>query len=446
MLKGHSVIELTDVNTGEVERYEDDNIVTNGLQYYSRYHSIPASVWLNLFSGIRVFDSQLEENVETSFAPLTVGTVGYAALDADTKDPKRGIFNQSESGALDDLSGVKLVWDFAQSQVNGTIACIGITPNEYLKLDSGSSTSPGLPVNIEYRYVQGITVDGVAGDDIVDYDFARGVATTFSSYKTQGKIRISKLYARFFYHSVVEGSPFYKVLEDVYIEIANDFSTCITEANFIGGDANYYYFVALKSINATTKPFKSIFLLIKIAKLDFSMSTSEFNFCEEAYPEEFFPNSSNSLCTSFFMGDHIYLANNSTRHYYKFKMSDLSFVKRIENELLYNVILYKSYILSRNDGVLFDGVSMDINDNIHSDIWLKSGKFSTATSYYNRKHFLPVLDGKYALIMINSGKIEMYEAAMLFTVNNLSSPVTKTADKTMKITYILKEVYPETAP
>ena len=127
MLKGHSVIELTDVNTGEVERYEDDNIVTNGLQYYSRYHSIPADTWKNLLSGIRLFDSQLEENTETLFAPLSVETIGYASLEADTTNPKRGLFNMAESGRLDDLSGVKLVWDFAQSQANGTIACIGIT-------------------------------------------------------------------------------------------------------------------------------------------------------------------------------------------------------------------------------------------------------------------------------------------------------------------------------
>ena len=33
-LHGHTKIELTDVNTGEVEIYEDDNMVTNALNSF----------------------------------------------------------------------------------------------------------------------------------------------------------------------------------------------------------------------------------------------------------------------------------------------------------------------------------------------------------------------------------------------------------------------------
>ena len=31
-LKGHTVIELTDVNTGEKEIHEDDNMITNAIK------------------------------------------------------------------------------------------------------------------------------------------------------------------------------------------------------------------------------------------------------------------------------------------------------------------------------------------------------------------------------------------------------------------------------
>ena len=33
MLKGKTIIELTDVNTGKVERHEDENMVTNALKH-----------------------------------------------------------------------------------------------------------------------------------------------------------------------------------------------------------------------------------------------------------------------------------------------------------------------------------------------------------------------------------------------------------------------------
>ena len=33
-IHGHSIIELRNVKTGEIERYEDDNMVTNALNYY----------------------------------------------------------------------------------------------------------------------------------------------------------------------------------------------------------------------------------------------------------------------------------------------------------------------------------------------------------------------------------------------------------------------------
>ena len=442
MLKGHSVIELTDVNTGEVERYEDDNIVTNGLQYYSRYHSIPADTWKNLLSGIRLFDSQLEENVETLFAPLTVETVGYASLDADTVDPRRGLFNLAESGRFEDLSGVKLVWDFAQSQGNGTISCVGITPNEYLVPDSvNSSSSP----NIEYREVSRPNNYNGAGS-IIDYDFKRGIETAYLSRKSKNTIVIRKIYARFYYHSIINESPGYVLLNEVNVDIPGEFSSCTTEARFLGSDVTFYYFITLKGNNTSVKPYVSNFMLIRIDKVTLNVQVEEFSFSEEAYENVYFSSISDQLNCSFLMNGYIYLGNkfstqsDSRSGLYKFKLSDLSFVKALlNNEKVSSIIYGGDNFLVRGDGVLFDGISMDLEDNFHEDRWL-FGKKTTGVDLY-----IPVENGLYTLKSYSSS-FAIYESSMLFTVNNLSSPVTKTADKTMKITYILKEVYPETAP
>ena len=37
-LKGHTVIELTDVNTGEKEIHEDDNMITNAIKQLLGYN------------------------------------------------------------------------------------------------------------------------------------------------------------------------------------------------------------------------------------------------------------------------------------------------------------------------------------------------------------------------------------------------------------------------
>ena len=34
MIKGKTTLELTDVNTGKVERFEDENILTNAIELY----------------------------------------------------------------------------------------------------------------------------------------------------------------------------------------------------------------------------------------------------------------------------------------------------------------------------------------------------------------------------------------------------------------------------
>ena len=142
------------------------------------------------------------------------------------------------------------------------------------------------------------------------------------------------------------------------------------------------------------------------------------------------------------MNGYIYLSNYKTGEFYKFNLSDLSFVKIIKDSNLSRTVTSAWPTLTRKDGTLLNGGSIDFDDNINPERWLSA--YSGSYAPYGT-HLFSVLDGRYALLLDYSN-IVVYESTMLFTVNNLSSPVTKTADKTMKITYVLKEVYPETTP
>ena len=143
MLKGKSVIELTDVNTGKKEVYEDTNLVTEaisdilnsnilGMLYNNTsFDGQSGEKWMlpivdKLTGGILLYQEPLEERVDDIYAPFSNPLIGYASSDANnTTDVRRGSRNLTESKRVD--GGYKFVWDFATSQANGTISAIALT-------------------------------------------------------------------------------------------------------------------------------------------------------------------------------------------------------------------------------------------------------------------------------------------------------------------------------
>lgn len=140
MLKGKTVIELTDVNTGQTEVYEDTNMVTEALMDIfntnlrgmlhdnTNFNGSSGEAWMlpiknNLMGGILLYQNQIEEKTDNIYAPLSNPLIGYASDDANnTQDVRRGSRNLTESKVVD--GGFKFVWDFATSQANGTISAI----------------------------------------------------------------------------------------------------------------------------------------------------------------------------------------------------------------------------------------------------------------------------------------------------------------------------------
>lgn len=171
-LHGHTTIELTDVNSGKKRKYEDDNIVTNALQYLLArggvfqwdplYHlfstnangSITKEMLVNtLTRGLMLFDGVIEENVETVKPPAGVNVVGCGSGITYTGDnTMAGSYNYQESGETED--GWKHVWDFSTNQANGTIACACLTTQAGGKITEGT-----WPYKNDYK--QGSTQDAV---------------------------------------------------------------------------------------------------------------------------------------------------------------------------------------------------------------------------------------------------------------------------------------------
>lgn len=161
-VKGTMTMELTDVNTGEVETVAEENLVTNAVNhifglnpmgvFYEIGDSIDGIKWQsgllpicpNAIGGILLFSKALEENADNIYSLSDNLPVAYASNNVNsTANVARGSMNLTESKKLD--NGYKFVWEFTPSQGNGTIAAAALTSaqggaNAYGSLVNDSST------------------------------------------------------------------------------------------------------------------------------------------------------------------------------------------------------------------------------------------------------------------------------------------------------------------
>ena len=169
ILKGHTTIELTNVETGEKEVVDESNMITNGiakvLEYLPTETNPPLSKLLvnrgdsvesgpiglkrsikMLTGGLLLFDSSLDENVDNIIPASGISTIGCASGVAYTgTNVMAGSYNDSESGEVE--NGYKHVWDFGTSQANGQIACVCLTTRE-----GGYTASGTYPFDSNYIF------------------------------------------------------------------------------------------------------------------------------------------------------------------------------------------------------------------------------------------------------------------------------------------------------
>lgn len=141
-MKGYTDIELTNVKTGEVRKYHDENMLTNGVMHalsqspysFGTFHEKRDGVmtdkppsWL-LMGGLLLFDKQLEENPETLVPPDGVKMVGNAVAGVSNASGVPEFGNFDAKASTYEVSGKtavqKFVYTFDTTQANGTIASV----------------------------------------------------------------------------------------------------------------------------------------------------------------------------------------------------------------------------------------------------------------------------------------------------------------------------------
>ena len=110
MLKGKTKIELTDVHTGEVEVIEEENMVTNALQYIFNpmgfvkaadpmYTTEYVYYYQTLTGGLLLLNKALEEKEDNVNLPSDVEQTGCAVYGKQNTSDQilRGNYNATES-------------------------------------------------------------------------------------------------------------------------------------------------------------------------------------------------------------------------------------------------------------------------------------------------------------------------------------------------------------
>lgn len=466
MLKGLMKIEMTDVHTGETETVLEQNMVTNALTNIFKPMGLDKSpsklltgmnpYYQNVLGGLLLFDSEIEENVNNLFPPSGVNLIGCAAygVQNNTTGTLRGGFNQTESELNMTDRYMKYVYDFTTSQANGTIACVCLTHKNGGYTSYGGKDAPfgnnyGLGMQVcdgQLQYVYTNYTGASTGDKysglsigttecIFLINMDEDVVYYFRIDNAK-KITIRKRRAYMKSVSVLENPYNQKPLVDSFEleELKTEMPTSYISYNFDPSD-NCLYIVSCANYyvdgNATFVITKVNFSTWKVTQYTMTNTTSErinlggmrTSYCHRGYI--------------------IFRGYNNSNHIFKMEIGNSANVEQLKFVGFTSVT--GTFALGINGRIYIEGYSSStyylyvINLDTNEILRVEASRIIGGSNY---PCYTPVLNEPmlwYASYGNWSTIGYFIMSNYLATINNLSEPVTKTADKTMKVTYIIQE-------
>lgn len=465
MLKGKMIIEMTDVHTGKTEKVVEHNMVTNALSEIFKPLGLSKdpSIMLNSFApyyqkllgGILLFDKEIEENPNTFYPPADVTLIGCASYGTqnNTKGTKRGGYNQTESELNLTDRYMKFVYDFTTSQANGTISCVCLTHanggyTSYGGADAVLSSSYPLGARIDdgsLQYVYTNYTGANTGDKYSGYtvgttellfliDRENDVAYYFRIDST-AKITIIKRRAYLKSVSVLT-SPYSKkeYIEEIAIEDLSLSSTSYISYNFDHA-TNCLYITAS---SASYKAANGTFNITRINISDWSATTYSMTNTSNVNIN------TNGMRYAFCHNGFVYIRSyNSPYEVYKFEIGNsANVVKMTRNS---TTAVNGQAQLAVNGRVYYESYNsnyiLHIANEATEEVLNPENGYIYCTSKY-QYCYTPVLNEP-MLYYVSCGSQTTIGFIILLnylaTINNLPEPVTKTSDKTMKVTYIIQE-------
>lgn len=469
MLKGTMKIELTDVNSGETKTVLEQNMVTNALTEIfkplglakspGKLLSSFAPYYQNLLGGLLLFDGAIEENADNFFPPSNRKLIGCASygVQNNTTGTLRGGYNQTESELNLKDRYMKYVYDFTTSQANGTIASVCLTHKNGGYTSYGSedavytSSFPLLQqvcdATLQYvytNYTGATTADKYQGVGVNtnEYIFAidrENDAVLYFRIASTSKISIIKRRAYLKSVSVLENPYSQKAFIEEFSlqDLATAMATSYFAYNFDSAENALYIF----SSSASSIAAGANFLITKVNIANWNVT------------QYTMVNTSNvALVTNgsrfaFAHNGYVYLKCSASPYdIYKFQIGNAANVVKLNNkgtspisglpQMAINGRIYYEYAVSSSSNYALWIANESTNEVLkpENSRLYNSSYYPCATPIINEP-LLYYLSAGSSYSTVDYMMMTNY----LATINNLSDPVTKTADKTMKITYIIQE-------
>ena len=486
-VKGKTIFELTDVNTGKVEKYEDNNMVTNALQEFLD----PCGSWgiypfakddvrntvvrKTLTGGIFLFNSSLKEDVANTYADASVKMVGNGAygLSNSSDVTEMGSFNDTESGVQADGS-IKYVYDFLTSQANGTIQSVCLTSkvggymgygNESQKRVYDAGLIDTEYQNNIYKYANFLKAGGefyttcmmyaVYNEDAVyavdpnsiQYKYSNTVLGELHWTKT-GKIRINKYRLGVSSVGLTDYAYVNKLIESYDVAIPQDILNYMSNGsgsyyvNYVApvADANKRDIFIIFSKNTNSCANGNFFWIMKIDK-DMQVTSYKitnntgYNIYKTAMQVNLDGNNHYAIDNDYFW---CWLQKNGSYNLVGIKYADSTQIIETDVYISSNIELTKTYDHMLEYGAFHGSDRVNRNRDVFNTVRKKA---LTVNGRLGRDAYYKVLfadrKGLYLCYNDSNAFYLIKDPRYLATINNLSEPVVKTASKTMKITYIL---------
>lgn len=436
MLKGHTLIELNNVRTGEKETYEEDNMITGALNEIFKDMGLcrtsvlkdSAPFIYTLIGGLICFDSELPETAETFFPPASANFVAGASYDYVNTTTEAGIgsYNKTESKAEE--GKITFVYDFSTNQGNGTIASICLTHKKGAFSFYGREGATKLYHERPFFSTgtangRRITIDNYSPflasyDEDVIYYFRIENTSSLSIVQYKGNWKTMSVFDNF-------GTPEIKDSESVDVDLAN---TNVYAYNY--DPSNGCLYICQSETVAQNANLSVIVydMTLKTASIINVTNTADMGVNGRS---AYFHNGHMFACST----------GNAPFTWYKFSLENSADVIKLDG--------------TTEDSTYWTG--MPLGDSI---MLMNNVYYGSYAEYYNYiirdTEVLPTNSCRYYGIYPLQGIIPISETPLTFligynsqvvtpygylaTINNLSNPVVKTADKTMKITYTVTEV------
>ena len=443
-IKGRCRIELTDIKTGRKEVEEHDNMLTKALYYFydqagmtnpSAFNAseLRSNALYQLLGGVMCLDTALTESDEIVRVPSGIHMTANGARDVvnNTNPSELGTYNDLESGWQQDGS-LKMVWDWTQSQGNGDIKAVCLSSRYGGMLGIGNKSSQTYKTNAinPNIYNSGaISLEGVQGIPVAFKDNVIYCVQTFYGV-TEWTVRKYRLPLTVI---DVRDSITARFLEEVTVQIPAEIQNLVNssggagmaETYFQKGNVGVIYIGKKHDENGYPTVFFDNDNPAYIIKYDVSTGTVTAQVLNTTNTGISLPRVAQNAIYYGASDEYAVIGNNIV------ELANLANVRTITG-------LPDYQRLSENADYSLEIVTSDTFRANSGGAYFIDG--NSATGYPCNEYSRIGARGAIStnpLIMFASTYF-VRDPRYIATIFNLSSPVTKTADKTMKVTYILR--------